>query len=113
MERFSFLEQSAQVFHEQHQMHRIDWSYFEVEMKVESFGVLVDRMDEHGADADRVSGLGGSHKRIKQQSSPEALALLPAIYRKPAQEGNANRMIGETFGNSRRGVGTPNAADCQ
>jgi hypothetical protein len=68
-------------------------------------------MDEHGADADHITGLGGSQERIKQQSSPEALALLPAIYRKPAQESNANRVIGETFGNSRRSIGTPDAAE--
>jgi hypothetical protein len=52
-------------------MHRIDWSYFEVEMQVESFRIVVDCMDEHGADADRVGGLGSSQERIKQQSSPE------------------------------------------
>jgi hypothetical protein len=98
----SFLEQSVQVVHEQHQMHRIDWSHFEVEMQVEPFGVVVDCMDEHGADAYRVGGLGSSHKRIKQQRSAETLALLPSIYRKPAQQSNANRVIGETFGNSRR-----------
>jgi hypothetical protein len=107
------LNQRTDVFDQQHQVHGINRCGFEIEVKIEAASVFVDGMDEQGADADGVGGLGRSHQGIKQQSSPKTLSLLSAIYCKPAKESKANRMIGETFGHSRRGIVATDAAGSQ
>lgn len=109
----SHLEQGAEVFHEQHEVHRINGGGFEIEVQIKPFGIFVDCMNEQGANADGLGGLGDSHERVEQQCSPQTLALLQAIDRQPAQESNAHRVIGETFGHSRRGIIAPDATGGQ
>ena len=94
-------------------MQGIDRRRFEIEMQVEAPGVFIDGVHEQGANADGVGGLRRSHQGIEQQSSSKTFALLPAIYGKPSQESSTNRVIGETFGDSRRGIVAADAAGGQ
>ena len=62
----SRLDQGAEIFHEQHQVHGIEGRDLEIEMQIKPFGTFVDRIDEQGADSDGVGGLGDSHQRVEQ-----------------------------------------------
>ena len=101
------------VLDEQQEVHRIDGRRLEIKVLIEPLGVGVDGMNKHGAHSYRFGCLRGPQERIEEQSPVQALTLIPAIHGKTGKQHHANRMIGKTFGNSRRGIVTANATCSQ
>src|ERR1700732_1762263 len=74
-------------------MQRMRRRAFEAKPRVPLLGLLVDRMDEQGADPDQLAGLKDSCHAIKQQRAPEVLALMASIDRQATEQDDRHRLI--------------------
>ncbi len=83
-------------------MKRINWRGIEIKVLIEFASRIVDRMNQHGPDANDIGSLLDSLKRIKQKSFPQSFALFPCVHGKTSQQHNADGMVREAFGDSVR-----------
>jgi hypothetical protein len=91
------VEETAEVFHEQHELQIADRGGLEVEIPIEGGRFGIDGMHQHCSRTDNVGCLRHSHVGVLQQGTTESFSLFRPVDSETGQQENRNRMIREAF----------------
>jgi hypothetical protein len=105
------LERPSQVFEEQQQLERVYRRRFEFELFIESSSRFIKCMDHDSPDRHDVGCFLDSCQRVEEERLTESFALLCLVYRQSGEEHDADRVVGQPFGNTFRALVLVNGAN--
>lgn len=96
-EGLSVANESAKVFHQQHEVKIVAGHRLETEMAIEIGGGRIDGMNENCACGHDVCGMSHSKQSILQQRFSQTFALLGFVHSKAGQKEYRDGMVGQAL----------------
>ena len=89
---------AAHVLEQNKQMHRIDRGRNEIEVFIETSGILILCMNREGTNSGNIGGLQGTLHGVSKQCLADSLTLPTSIHPQTGEEHDRYRMPRETLG---------------